>query len=321
MKALSQEQLDFFNREGYLMVPDVFVPQDLMPLREELTGVIDREAKRLVEEGRLSRSFAEEPFERRLTRVWNECPGIMQPLTGKGGGGYSGAELFRLITHPKLVAYIESFVGDEIIGSSVYRIRPKIPGMDHGVVPWHQDSGYFEPHCDDNLIVTVWMPLVDATPENGCLQVLPRAHRQGVVRHWTNGPNGYLAIADEDLPPTGGPVTVPVPMGGALFLSNCTPHCSTPNTSDVVRWSLDLRYQSAEVPNNVGEMPEDFHRERPNYEIACYPPEADFVVQSARDPQRVVASPEEFDQIRQRYEETRPQGPQRGWGNYAERGA
>jgi phytanoyl-CoA hydroxylase len=321
MKALSPEQLEFFNREGYLMVPDVFVPADLMPLREELTGVIDREARRLVEEGRLSQSFEEEPFERRLTKIWNECPGIMQPLTGKGGGGYSGAELFRLITHSKLVAYIESFVGEEIIGSSVYRIRPKIPGMDQGVVPWHQDSGYFEPHCDDDLIVTVWMPLVDATPENGCLQVFPRAHDQGILRHWTNGPNGYLAIADDDLPPTGDPVTVPVPMGGALFLSNRTPHCSTPNTSDIVRWSLDLRYQSAEVPNNVGEMPETFHRERPIHEIACYPPEADFVVQSACAPERVVATPAAFDQIRQRYEDTRPQSPQRGWGNYEERSA
>ena len=213
MKALSNEQMDFFRREGYLMVPDVFERDDLTPLRDELTGVIDSKARALVDEGKLSRPYEEEPFERRLTRVWNECPEIMEPLTGKGGGGYSGAELFHVITHRKLLAYIEDFVGPEIVGSSVYRIRPKIPFMDRGVVPWHQDSGYFEPHCDRDLIVTVWMPLVDATPENGCLQVLPRAHEGGVYRHWTNGPNGYLAIADEDLPPTGEPVTVPVPLG------------------------------------------------------------------------------------------------------------
>jgi ectoine hydroxylase-related dioxygenase (phytanoyl-CoA dioxygenase family) len=188
--------------------------------------------------------------------------------------------------------------------------------VERGVVPWHQDSGYFEPHCDDNLIVTVWIPLVDATPENGCLQVMPRAHREGVFRHWANGPGGFLIIDDEDLPPAQRPVTVPVPLGGALFMSNCTPHCSTPNNTDVVRWSLDLRYQSADVPNNVGEMPQDFHRERPTYEIACYPPEADFVVQSEKAPERVVDSPEAFDALRQRYEETRPQSPQRGWTSY-----
>ena len=104
-------------------------------------------------------------------------------------------------------------------------------------------------------------------------------------------------------------------------MGNCTPHCSTPNTSDVVRWSLDLRYQNAGVPNNVGEMPEDFTRERPTHEIACYPPEADFVVQRPSAPERTVRDPARFDQIRQRYEHTRPQGPQRGWGDYAERSA
>ena len=67
--------------------------------------------------------------------------------------------------------------------------------------------------------------------------------------------------------------------------------------------------------------PEDFTRERPTHEIACYPPEADFVVQSPSAPERTVCDPVLFDQIRQRYEHTRPQGPQRGWSNYAERNA
>ena len=103
---------------------------------------------------------------------------------------HSGRALFEVITHPKLVRKVESFIGPEIVGASAYRIRPKVPGMPSGVVPWHQDSGYFSPHCDDSLILTCWIPLVDATPENGCLQVLPRVHRQGVVRHFTHGPNG-----------------------------------------------------------------------------------------------------------------------------------
>ena len=45
MKALSNEQMDFFRREGYLMVPDVFERDDLTPLRDELTGVIDSKAR------------------------------------------------------------------------------------------------------------------------------------------------------------------------------------------------------------------------------------------------------------------------------------
>tara|TARA_B100001250_G_scaffold72547_2_gene59061 strand:- start:9195 stop:10163 length:969 start_codon:yes stop_codon:yes gene_type:complete len=318
MSVLSEQQMDFFYREGYLMVPDVFNPVDLTPLREELNSVVDVTANRLKKENKLSDLYEDLPFEQRLAAIWRECEEILHPILGSGGGGYSGKELFSLITNQKLLRYIEGFVGEEIVGSSVYRIRPKIPFMDRGVVPWHQDSGYFESHCDDDLIVTVWLPLVDATPENGCLQVLPKVHKKGVLRHWTNGPNGYLVIDDGDLPSLSETETVPVPLGGVLFMSNLTPHCSTANTSDVVRWSLDLRYQNGKVPNNVGEAPENFNRDRPTSEIACYPPEADFVVQSRKEPEKVTTTPHAFDKLRQSYENERPQGPTRGWADYSE---
>ncbi len=40
---------------------------------------------------------------------------------------------------------------------------------------------------------------------------------------------------------------------GVVFMTNITPHCSTPNRSGHVR--ADLRYQSADVPNNAAAMP------------------------------------------------------------------
>ena len=319
MPVLTQQQIEAFHREGFLMVPDVFPRADLQPLCREFTEVIHREAVKLQAAGKLSRLYEEEPFERRLSRIFAETEEILGPIIGRGGGGYSGPALFGLITHPGLVALVESLVGPEIVGSSVYRVRPKIPRMDRGVVPWHQDSGYFSPHCDQDLVLTCWIPLVEATVENGCLQVLPRAHRQGVMRHYTGGPNGYLAIDDPDLPQTGEPLAVPVPLGGVLLLTNRTPHCSTPNNTDVVRWSLDLRYQDARVPNNIDEAPQDFTWDRPESEIACYPPEADFVVQSVQAPESVVHSAAQFNRIRQSYEQLRPPGPQRGWTPYDQR--
>lgn len=39
---------------------------------------------------------------------------------------------------------------------------------------WHSmfsDSGYFSEESYDHLIPTAWIPFLDATPENGCLQV------------------------------------------------------------------------------------------------------------------------------------------------------
>lgn len=314
-KALTDEQLQQFHDEGWLMVPDVFADTDIQPLRDEITQVIDETATRLLAEGKVSDTYADEPFETRLTRLYNECPEILPPITGKAGGGHSGPAFFEFITNASLLGTIESLVGPEIVGSSVYRIRPKMPNYAKGAVPWHQDSGYFNPHCDGDLIVTCWIPLVNTYPENGCLQVLPRAHRSGVARHFTNGPGGYLVIEDEDLPGEQlEPVTVPVPAGGVLYMTNLTPHKSTQHTKDVVRWAVDVRYQSADVPNNVDELPTDYTEDRPIHEIACYPPEADFVVQSRQRPDRVVASWQSFHEIRDRYEsEYRPPGPKRGW--------
>ena len=65
-------------------------------------------------------------------------------------------------------------------------------------MPWHQDSGYFEPYCDMGLVMTVWLPLVDATEERGCLWVMPRAHKGGLFFHQPDDMAHYLVIPDKE---------------------------------------------------------------------------------------------------------------------------
>ena len=157
---------------------------------------------------------------------------------------------FELITNPRLLDVAESLCGEELVASSVYRLRPKIPNYNYGAVPWHQDSAYFEPYCDKSLVLTVWIPLVDANAENGCLWVIPRVHTGKIAPHRPAEGKAYLEILEQDLPP-GDRICCPVPKGGALLLTNRTPHGSYENTTDIVRWSLDLRYQSASLPTNA----------------------------------------------------------------------
>jgi ectoine hydroxylase-related dioxygenase (phytanoyl-CoA dioxygenase family) len=310
-RKLSAEQVAHFNEEGYLIVNDVFEPRELQPLREELTARIDDKINELSRAGKLQNLHTDQPFERRVTRIYRDSrdngEAVMRHLEGKAGGGHCGIEMFRVITHPKLLAVIESLVGPEIIASSVYRIRPKVPGVGRGVVPWHQDSGYLAQHCDRTLIVTCWIPLVDANEANGCMQILPRTHRHGIVTHHRGGNAGFLVITDADLPDNPQKaITAAVPLGGVVLMTNLTPHCSTPNYSDVIRWSIDLRYQGADAPNNVGLLPSEQVEDEANAKInmACYPPEADFVVQSRRDPSRVT-SYDAFVKRRAAYEDAR----------------
>ncbi len=327
---LTAQQIQFFNEEGYLIVPDVFDPADLEPLRRELAAEIEKKVRGLQAEGKLTNMHARLDFDRRLAALYRDSKEngetIMRHLEGLRGGGFHAPEMFDVIAQPKLLAKVASLLGsEEIVASSVYRIRPKLPNIGRGVVPWHQDSGYFSEHCDEHLIITCWVPLVDATIENGCMQILPRTHLGPVVEHRTGGNAGFLIIEDKDLPDhPRKAITAACPRGGVVFMTNRTPHCSTPNYSDHIRWSIDLRYQSADSPNNVGLWPEsigtDGQADDAFYEkvtVACYPPEADFLVHSRKTPE-AVTDYAEYVKRREVYDRTQSKfSAYRRWPNRA----
>jgi len=193
----------------------------------------------------------------------------------------------------------EALCGPELIASSVYRLRPKVPGHANSAVPWHQDSGYFEPYCDKSLILTFWIPLVDATRENGCMWVIPGAHRnENILKHQGRSKQWYLEIPEAELPPIA-PVCTPVKKGGVLLLSNRTPHASFENSTGVTRWSMDLRYQGAALPTNakISRAPGE-SIPCAAVPVACYPPEADFLARSSLRPREVVSDAAEFQRMR-----------------------
>lgn len=318
---LTPQQVQFFHEEGYLIVPDVFDPADLEPLRQELHREINRKVEALKAEGKLQDTHADLDFDHQLAAIQRDSKengdAVSRHLEGLRGGGFHAPEMFEVISHPKLMAKVGSLLGTgEIVASSVYRIRPKLPNLGRGIVPWHQDSGYFAAHCDNHLIITCWVPLVDATVENGCMQILPRTHQGKVATHHTGGNAGFLVIKDEDLPDDPRKsITAACPRGGVVFMTNRTPHCSTPNYSDHIRWSLDLRFQGADVPSNVGLWPATLDAEGKAdaefYEkgnVACYPPEADFLVSSTRNPDK-VSNYAEYARRRETYDRTKPLFP------------
>ena len=95
-----------------------------------------------------------------------------------------------------------------------------------------QDSGYTMAHCDETLVVTAWVPLVDARVENGCLWVLPWDFSEGIMPHKTGGKAGYLEITPQDLSDFAladgrRPVPMELDAGDVLLLHNLSPReCS-----------------------------------------------------------------------------------------------
>jgi phytanoyl-CoA hydroxylase len=320
-KPLTPQQVQFFHEEGYLIAPNVFDSADLEPVRQALHQATGRKARELKADGKLKNLHAKLDFNHQLAAIARDSEengvAIIRYLEGLRGGGFHATEMFDVISHPKLLKAVSKLLGtNEIVASSVYRVRPKLPKLGRGVVPWHQDSGYFAAHCDKHMIITCWIPLVDATVENGCMQILPRTHEGEVATHHTGGNAGFLVIKDENLPDDPRrAITAACPRGGVVFMTNRTPHCSTPNYSNHVRWSLDLRFQSLDVPNNVAAEPKKHDAEgfadQKFYDdavIACYPPEADFLVGSKKSPKR-VSTYADYARRRETYDHTKPKFP------------
>jgi hypothetical protein len=154
---------------------------------------------------------------------------------------------------------------------------------------------------------------VDADEENGCLWVIPESHRQPIVKHQLHESGKYLEIDEKNLP-EGKRVPCPVRKGGVLLMTNRTIHVSYANRTEGVRWSMDLRYQSASLPTNAPITRlegEEVASQELGVPAACYPPEADFLVRSRKRPDEVVTT---YDQFRNLRDGHKPSDVTNRWG-------
>ena len=260
----------------------------------------------------LNNDFAYEPFETRLSSIFRYDPkAAHEILLSIWSGQYHGPGILKALRHKKLLRCVESIIGPNIIATSIYRIRPKVPGYVRAEVPWHQDAGYSLAHCDTCNVLTCWIPMVDSTIENGCIWLVPGAHKNGVIRHYSDRHAGYLKISPPDLPI--GAIPIEISKGSVLFLTSTTPHASFENKSKIVRWSIDLRYQDFTVPNNINESPEDYKLNRDPITMACNPSEAYFIIQDKEYPEREMRDYNEFARLRLKWDKATISLPAKRW--------
>ncbi len=253
--SLSPEQIEFYREEGYLVLPHLLSDADLAPARQAMMDKVEEIAQELFAKGIIDDRHESAPFETRLARLF---AGRSDEEFLRFGRSWRERRpgYYHLMANPKILDAVESLIGAEIFANPVYNTRPKVPGVAAGAVPWHQDKSYW-PDANSNPVITVWIPLVDANAVNGCLNVWPRTHRTRVLSFHTENLTGtsYLEIDTHQLPEKAKkvqPVSLPVQKGGAILFNDRCIHMSTPNNSDHVRWSVDLRYQ----PTDQDPMPQ-----------------------------------------------------------------
>ncbi|XP_035680824.1 uncharacterized protein LOC118418827 [Branchiostoma floridae] len=217
---LTKEQVKQYFDEGFVLVKDFFTPEELQPSRDGTEELVDALAKRLYAAGKIKNKYQDADLFTRLTKIEEEFPGTCALLLKEGKIHKAYCDLW---VNDRLLNVMEQLVGPEIAGNPLWNLRPKVPSNDETTVPWHQDNCYTLPESLGTLIPVAWIPLLDATVENGCMQL---------------GVNVKTDV-----------VTCEVPYGGVLFINNAIPHRSLPNKTEQIRWSLDLRWQDPDKPS------------------------------------------------------------------------
>lgn len=272
--------LSQFDEYGFALLEDVLDLQaDLAPVVRDYDALLDTLAERWRREGQIASAYRGLPFEQRFARValdagqaginWIQHFDFSFPqggVTAETPVHHSEA-VFNLMTNPRLLDVAERLIGPEIVVNPIHHVRLKPPedqvptelrGGLTARTPWHQDQGVALPEADQSDILTVWLPLTDATIENGCLSVVPGSHRGELITHCPGV--GGVQIPERLLAGAG----LPVPMrpGSVLLLHRLTQHASLTNVSQGIRWSFDLRYQPADQPTGRPAFPAFLARSR-----------------------------------------------------------
>jgi hypothetical protein len=233
---------------------------------------LDDLATDLMAQGKLSRSYSELPFGKRLIQILKETGvnwaqyfdiSLPQSQVAPDTPIHTTESVFNLLTHPRLLDAAQAFVGPEIYSNPIQHTRIKPP---ESMVPqharggmmvrvgWHQDQGVATVEQDEVPVLTVWLPVTDATEENGCLCVVPGSHIDGLATHCPGtGPDGGVQIPQKLISREA--IPVPLKRGGALLMHRRTIHSSLSNVSDDIRWSFDLRYQPTGMPTGRPAFP------------------------------------------------------------------
>jgi phytanoyl-CoA hydroxylase len=215
-----------YSQNGYTLYPGLLESGRV----EELLGEIDRicgeNTLAAHDKSRLEMEPDQPPAGKLVRRIYQPCTYY--------------APFRELSESQELLAAVEEAIGPDIV-FHYSKINMKPPSIG-SVVEWHQDLAYYPLTNTDSLAVLFYLD--DSDRGNGCLQVIPRRHRDGIMNH-TSG--GFFAGRITEPVPASDAISIEGQAGTAIFLHGMTPHASAPNSSPRPRRTLILGYRAADA--------------------------------------------------------------------------
>ena len=115
-----------------------------------------------------------------------------------------------------------------------------------GITPWHQDQFYWP--LDTPHTITLWMPLVEITPEMGPMEFASGSHRLGNLGDFAIGDASQEAfqrvVEENELPIT---AYGEFAAGDATFHGGWTLHRAPPNRTQRMREVVTVIYFAADA--------------------------------------------------------------------------
>ena len=219
---LNQQQLEDFERDGYLFFPSLFNADEVKTLIDGVPLLYSQQRPENVRE-----------------------KGSDAVRTNFAAHMYS-APFARLGRHPRMIDPVRQILGEELYMHQ-FKINGKM-AFDGDVWQWHQDYGTWK--NDDQMpearAMNIAIFLDEVNEFNGPLMFIPGSHKLGVIdaKHDLATTSYPLWTIDNDsigkLVGRGGIISPKGPAGSMILFHSCLVHASTSNLSPWNRVSVYL---------------------------------------------------------------------------------
>lgn len=237
--VITDEMLESYRRDGYVVARGVVPQADLDRLVERLEAVVAGEVPPA--EGMI------------VMKDVMVAKGAVQPKSrmeaiAKIQFYENDPVLDAYTTHPSILDCVERFVGHDV--QTIHTMLINKPPNVQGHHPLHQDLLYFPFRPADRLVAS-WTALEPVTRENGCLVVVPGSHRGELLPHgnpkdleWLNGGYwGVLELGDAK----DRRVHLEMDPGDTVFFHPVLLHGSGRNKTQGFRRAISAHYASVHV--------------------------------------------------------------------------
>ena len=250
---LSADQIEAYDRNGYLAIDNVLTESEL----EELRRLTDEFVEKSRDVTSNDEIFDLEPGHSAATPSLRR---IKHPIS-------KHPSYARYARHGPILDIVECLLGPNLRYHN-NKLNMKNPN-DGSAVEWHQDWAFY-PHTNDSIL-EVGIALDDMSQENGALMVVPGSHKR---RTWNHHQDGFFvgAITDPAFDPDGA-VPVTVNAGGITLHHVRMVHGSKPNRSSRPRRMFFIGFYATDawplIPG--GDSLEDLDRRIVRGEATCNP--------------------------------------------------